>query len=83
MLKETSPVRKDGVSRGYAKSWKRKKTKSGYVIYNEKHYRLTHLLEHGHVKRNGGRAAARVHIRPVEEKIVEQFGKRVEKVIKG
>ncbi|MNW18141.1 hypothetical protein D3C71_2175820 [compost metagenome] len=53
------------------------------MIYNEKHYRLTHLLEKGHVKRGGGRVAARVHIEPVEERIVAEFEKRVERAIKS
>lgn len=41
------------------------------VIYNKKHYRLTHLLEKGHVVRNQfgtyGRAPAHPHIGPAEE----------------
>lgn len=41
------------------------------VIYNKKHYRLTHLLEKGHVVRNQfgtyGRAPAHPHIAQAEE----------------
>lgn len=41
------------------------------VIYNKKHYRLTHLLEKGHVVRNQfgtyGRAPAHPHIGLAEE----------------
>lgn len=36
------------------------------IIWNEKHYRLTHLLEKGHALANGGRARAFPHIAPVE-----------------
>jgi hypothetical protein len=78
MLKASSPAD----TGKYASSWKRKKTKTGYVIYNEKYYRLTHLLENGHAKRGGGRVAARVHIRPVEQRLVEQFERRVEGAIR-
>lgn len=50
------------------------------VIYN-KLAGLPHLLEKGHANRNGGRTAGRVHIAPVEEKLVEEFQKAVEGAI--
>jgi len=65
----------------YAKGWKRKKTKQGYVLYNEDHFRLTHLLEYGHVKRGGGRVAGKVHIKPIEQQLIDKFEARVEKAI--
>ncbi|NYV66179.1 HK97 gp10 family phage protein [Bacillus sp. Gen3] len=79
LLKQKSP--KDTGS--YAKSWARKKVGKNIVIYNKTpNYRLTHLLENGHVKRGGGRVAARIHIRPVEEKIVDEYVSRVERAIR-
>lgn len=48
---------KDGF---YMKKWSAKSKKRGYVIAN-KQYQLTHLLEHGHVTRNGGRSRAFPH----------------------
>lgn len=65
----------------YAKGWTYKKTQDGYVIYN-KQYQLTHLLEHGHdIVANGakvGRYSGEVHIKPVEEDVIELFEKKLE-----
>lgn len=73
-----------GGSGGYAKGWKSKvetnRLGASAVIYNEKPG-LPHLLENGHAKRNGGRVGGRTHIAPVEEKLVEEFTKAVEKAI--
>lgn len=74
-LKQTSPKRYGK----YAKSWKVKRNSKGsYVVYNgPTTYRLTHLLENSHLLRNGGRSKAQPHIKPVEEKVIEDFEKRV------
>ncbi len=44
------------------------------VVYADKpHYRLTHLLEHGHAKLNGGRTKAYAHWEPAEREAIEDF----------
>lgn len=78
-LRNTSP--KD--TGGYAKGWTVKKTQNGKVIYNKNKPQLTHLLEKGYAKVNGGRVAGVKHIEPVEEKIVNKFVEKVEEAIKG
>lgn len=78
LLKEKSP-KKTGE---YARGWGRVKTKGGYIIKNKK-YQLTHLLEKGHAKVDGGRVPGIPHIAPVEEQIVEEFVKEIEKAVKG
>ena len=77
-LKQTSPKR----TGKYAKGWTKKKQGNGWVVHNRRG-QITHLLEKGHVKRSGGRVAARVHIAPVEQKAIDDFLKRVEKAVKG
>ncbi len=71
-LKATSPTR----TKKYAKSWIRKKTSNGYVIHNKRYY-LTHLLEHGHAKRGGGRVEGIKHIEPVEQQAIQSFEEKV------
>lgn len=78
-LKSTSP-KKTG---DYAKGWSRKKTAHGYVVYNRTDYQLTHLLENGHAKRNGGRVRSYPHIAPVEQKVIDKFTRAAEKAVKG
>lgn len=69
----------------YARGWKMQVEKgrlsTKVTIYNE-HYSLPHLLEYGHVTRNGtGRTyaptPAHAHIAPVEKELVETFEREV------
>ena len=69
----------------YAKGWKsvadRGRQNTVVTIYNE-HYSLPHLLENGHVIRNGtgrvyGTVPGREHIAPVADKLVETFEREV------
>ena len=83
-LKQTSPKR----TGAYAKSWAMKTEKAlgqphkRIVHVKAPHYRLTHLLEHGHAKVGGGRAEGRPHIGPAEEEVIREFAREVEEAIK-
>lgn len=76
-LKKRSP-KKTGK---YAKGWKSKVEKdrlgSKVVVYNKTSYQLTHLLEKGHANRNGGRTNGNPHIKPTEDKAVENALKQI------
>lgn len=68
----------------YAKSWTVKKTKETsdsiqVVVHSKNRYQLTHLLEFGHAKRNGGRVAARPHIAAAEQAGMEQLTRDIER----
>lgn len=78
-LKGTSP-KKTGK---YASGWKAKKQDKAWVIHNAKRWQITHLLEKGHAKVNGGRVAGRPHIAPVEEQVIKEYERKIEKVIRG
>ncbi|MFN2937703.1 HK97 gp10 family phage protein [Lachnospiraceae bacterium YH-ros2226] len=61
----------------YKKSWKVTKTDENaeklVMTVHAGRYQLTHLLEHGHAKRGGGRVAAIPHIAPAEADGVKEL----------
>ena len=83
---EGSPAGKYGSWSKYNKGWGIKASSRGKkteaVVHNKTKYRLTHLLEKGHAKVNGGRTQSFPHIAPVADKsekwLVENIKKRVE-----
>lgn len=83
-LKAESPKKTGKYAKGWAKKTEKKfgETNS-HIIYNKNKPALTHLLEHGHAKRGGGRVQGKPHIRPVEEQVINEFTAEVEKVVKG
>lgn len=94
-VKETAAsVRKDiqagaPVDTGkYKKSWSVKNVHESaesidLVVHSRNRYQLAHLLEHGHVKRGGGRVPAQPHIAAAEERGNEKLVKTIEQKLKG
>lgn len=79
-LKRTSPKR----TGDYARSWtygmrksRGSKKNNKMIVYNKDHYRIAHLLEKGHAKRNGGRVEAKVHVKPAQDHAEEKAIQRI------
>lgn len=81
-LKTDSPKGK-GSKKGHYKDGWTSKTESENAtaisvrIYNKTKPGLTHLLEKGHAKRGGGRVNGIPHIAPIEEKVIEEYEKKL------
>ena len=78
-LKDVSPRR----TGAYAEGWTARATRTGWVTYNRDHYRLTHLLEHGHVLvsygKTRGRVPAKPHIAPVAREMIDEYMSRLKR----
>ena len=87
-LKKTSPRSKGKGSYGkhYADQWAAREeftrlTKDA-VIYNKAPtYRLAHLLEYGHLTRDGRRVQGQPHIKPVEETVISMVTQGIRKAV--
>lgn len=68
----------------YKKSWAAKKVQENansltMAVHSRDRYQIAHLLEHGHVKRGGGRVQAVPHIGPAEQRGAEELAGKIER----
>ena len=78
--KATDEVAEEAVQEFKKNTYESKSSKRN-TVYNKTDYQLTHLLEKGHVGRDGRRVKAIEHIRPVEEKAAAEFEDKVKGAI--
>ena len=80
VLRTHSPKKYGDYQKGWSVKPYTEGKNRGFIVYNRDHYQLTHLLEKGHAKRNGGRVRAIPHIRPVEEAEIRKVLDRIERM---
>ena len=81
-IKKDSPKRPGGGR--YAKGWTATKEHEdnlniSYVVHNKTDWQLTHLLENGHMNRDGSRTEGIPHIEPNCQKIESEIDKEIAK----
>lgn len=89
-LRNVRQVDESNVWNKYPLGWKstntRSRRKQEATVHNVNHYQLTHLLENGHVIKNGtgrtyGNTRKFPHIITVEKKSVEELEKRIKEAV--
>ncbi len=69
-IREDSPSSEKG---NYKKNWTRRRNNHSYIVYNKKYGWLTHLLEFGHLLRNGKRLNGKPHILKNAKRAAETY----------
>ena len=76
-LKQTSPKRTGKYAKGWTQTVEKGRMRVSAIIHGKSGtYQLAHLLEKGHLTRNGKRTKELVHIAPVDKWVVEEAVRR-------
>lgn len=86
--KDIKDIAPKGETGKYKESWSAKTTKETansieIVVHSKNRYQLAHLLEKGHVLRQGGRTRAQPHIKPAEEKGIKELEENIKRSLKN
>lgn len=81
-LKQTSPKKTGRYAKGWTSKVEKERLSTSISIYNKDRYQLTHLLEKGHAKVNGGRVPAHPHIKPAEDHAADNAVKQIKEKVK-
>ena len=86
-LNEASKEFIDTGSSGYDAGWAAKnisvRHRGRWILHNKYAPGLAHLLEYGHAKKGGGRVAGKIHIKPIEEKLIQDYEDNVKAIIEN
>ena len=89
-LRATTGAEGSNVWKNYPTGWTIRSTKRPKFrkeeVWNSRYYRLTHLLEHGHVIKNGtgrtfGRTRSFEHIGPINDEAQKKLEERIREAI--
>ena len=82
-LKRTSPRDTGDYAKGWAKKKQRMAGGVSYLVYNKDKPQITHLLEYGHLKRDGvNRVDGIPHIGPARDKIEKELEEEIADIIR-
>jgi hypothetical protein len=83
MLKSAGDFKGKKYRNSWTNTFEQRRLSATSIVHNKKHYRLTHLLEFGHAKQNGGRTRAFPHIEPINEMTGRLFEQKLKDLIGG
>lgn len=78
-----SPVKTGDYRRGWKRTTEKYNGRAVYTIWNQRRYRLVHLLEFGHAKRGGGRVPGRPHVGPAFQRFGADMPDRIKRIIRN